>query len=66
MTVFTVTFIHTKTLSMHPGGFWDPEVCNLTGITVLGITLPDSIKMKKKKLIHTKHKHIFPVKQIIS
>lgn len=35
-----------------PWGFWDPEVCNLTGITVLGITLPDSIKMKKKTPTH--------------
>ncbi len=33
-------------------GFLGPEVCNLTGITVLGITLPDSIKMKKKTPTH--------------
>lgn len=37
---------HKDTLRA-PRGFWDPEVCNLTGITVLRITLPDSIKMKK-------------------
>lgn len=46
-----------------PWGFWDPEVCNLTSITVLEITLPDSIK---KNSYTQKHKHIFPVKQIIS
>lgn len=50
---------HKDTLCA-PWGFWDPKVCNLTGITVLGITLPDSIKTKKKKtLIHTKQTY-FP------